>query len=239
MGTSNFARGNASKTFAVLMNEEVNYKQCDICFHRHHEYDHNLAELTTCENECENPTFTDDTEYRTAEDWDRDDLLSNLREQAEEKVKGTAYTYDEESGSDNDRNYCASYIFSLRTSKSFGDIEVEIRVMAKLVGAYYEGASLDYDTAIYNGSEWCDIEDGHYTVTEEDILDDLFEIGYSSYTSEMNKGMRLIQCKNAEKWAVAEVSKLQVLTEEVFTQVSMPLNVVATFSNGETIYSKA
>ena len=34
-------------------------------------------------------------------------------------------------------------------------------------------------------------------------------------------------------------TELIELIEEVFTKVSMPLNVVASFGNGETIYAKA
>jgi hypothetical protein len=39
--------------------------------------------------------------------------------------------------------------------------------------------------------------------------------------------------------AEKEAEKLKELIEEVFTKVSQPLNVVATFSNGETIYANA
>ena len=41
------------------------------------------------------------------------------------------------------------------------------------------------------------------------------------------------------KWAEKTKTELIKLIEEVFTKVSMPLNVVASFSNGGTIYQKA
>ena len=40
------------------------------------------------------------------------------------------------------------------------------------------------------------------------------------------------------KWAKKTKTELIELIEEVFTKVSEPLNVVASFSNGETIYQK-
>lgn len=62
MGTSNFARGNASRVFAVLMNE--------------------------------------DRESKAPKD----------------------VRYSDEDGSDNDRNYCATELFSYRASKWYGDL---------------------------------------------------------------------------------------------------------------------
>ena len=54
----------------------------------------------------------------------------------------------------------------------------------------------------------------------------------------MNVGMQKIQSKNALKWAEKQVEQLKELVEEVFTKVSMPLQVVVQFSNGETHYAK-
>jgi hypothetical protein len=54
----------------------------------------------------------------------------------------------------------------------------------------------------------------------------------------MNKGLQVLQNKNAIKWAEKTKTELIELIEEVFTKVSEPLNVVASFSNGETIYQK-
>ena len=69
-------------------------------------------------------------------------------------------------------------------------------------------------------------------------LEDLFAPKYEHYYSSMNQGLRRILMNKAVKWAEKEVETLKNLIEEVFTQVSQPLNVVATFSNGETIYAK-
>lgn len=55
-----------------------------------------------------------------------------------------------------------------------------------------------------------------------------------TYQSVMKQAVR-----NAIKWAEKTKTELINLIEEVFTKVSEPLNVVGTFSNGETIYAKA
>lgn len=239
MGASNFSRGSTSKVFAVLMNREETYKGCSECGERHYDYDYSEESFKnlTC---CEGATFEEETAYVSPDDYEYDDLRDDIRETAQEEIKDLKEVwYREESGSDNDRNYCATDLFSFNTSKMFGDIEVEVRVIGQIVGAYYEGASLDFRLEIYNGGEWSEVSNGYYTVTERDILDDLFEPEYEHYNSDMNKGMRKIQMEYATKWAEGKATELKELIEEVFTKVSMPLNVVASFSNGETIYAKA
>jgi len=241
MGTSNFARGNTSKVFAVLMNREENFKECSECGEIHQDYNYNeesFKNLSVC-SECGCEELEEKSDYVSPDEWEYDDLVSYLKETAQEKVKNLKNVwYREESGSDNARQYTATDLFSFNTSKSYGDIEVEIRITGQIVGAYYEGASLDYRLEIYGGGDWAEVESGRYTTTEADILDDLFAPQYEHYNSDMNKGMRKIQMGYATKWAEKESERLKELIEEVFTKVSMPLNVVGTFSNGETVYSK-
>jgi hypothetical protein len=226
MGASNFARGNTSKVFAVLMDTEETFKECSECGHKHYDWEYNLETLTECENGCEGATFSEEqTEYRSCESYEYDEFKEYLRETAEEEIKELKNVwYKEENGSDNDINYCATNLFSFNTSKMFGDIEVEVSIIGQIVSAYYEGASLDF--AI-------EFNDEEYTNDEPDF-EWLFE-----YQSEMNKGLQVVQNRNAIKWAEKTKIKLINLIEEVFTKVSTPLNVVASFSNGETIYTKA
>lgn len=237
MGTSNFARGNTSKVFAVLMNTEETFKECSECGHKHYDYEYSLDTLNECENGCEGATFSEEqTEYRSCESYEYDEFKEYLRETAEEEIKNRKdIHFKEESGSDNDRNYCATNLFSFNTSKMFGDIEVEVSVIGQIVSAYYEGASLDFEVQIYNGSESVSLD--RYSNVES-VLDDLFAPRYDHYNSDMNQGMRKIQMNNAIKWAEKTKTELIELIEEVFTKVSQPLNVVASFSNGETIYAK-
>jgi hypothetical protein len=241
MGASNFARGNTSKVFAVLMDTEEKYSKCTECDEKHFEYEENYVEEG--DKNCPDCDCTDciehDTEYRGCEDFEYSDFKYHLREVAERKAKDTIFSYDDAEGSDNDRNYCASDLFTLTTSKSYGDITVELRITGQIVSAYYEGASLDFRLEIYNGGEWSEVEDGYYTVTVEDILEGLFDVKYNdTYNSDMNKGLRTILFPKAVRWAEREAEKMIQLVEDIFTEVSMPLNVVATFSNGETVYSK-
>lgn len=238
MGTSNFARGNTSKVYAVLMNQEETFKECTECGLKHYDYDYNLDELTECES-CNEVLFEQDTEYRAVELYEIDDFKEYVRETAQEEVKTLPYEYRFEDECGNERNYTSFELFSFRISKMYGDLSVDIKIVGQLVGAYYEGASLDFEVYIDNGGEWIALENGYYTTTEADILNDLFAPQYDHYSSDMNQGLRRILMNKAVKWAEKEVEQLKETIEEVFTKVSQPLNVVGTFSNGETIYSKA
>lgn len=226
MGTSNFARGNTSKVFAVLMNTEETFKECSECGHKHYDWEYSLDTLTECENSCEGATFSEEqTEYRSCESYEYDEFKEYLRETAEEKIKNRKdIHFKEENGSNNDRNYCATDLFSFNTSKMFGDIEVEVSIIGQIVSAYYEGASLDFAV---------EFNDEEYT-NDEPNFEWLFE-----YQSEMNKGLQVLQNRNAIKWAEKTKTELIELIEEVFTKVSQPLNVLGTASNGETFYEKA
>jgi hypothetical protein len=221
------------------MNEERTFKECSGCGHKHYDYNYleeDFKRLSVCENECEDEEFEEKTEYEAPEHYEYDDFKDYLRETAETKVKDTPYSYRERDKSDKDRNYCATDLFSLSTSKYYGDIEVYITITGQIVSAYYEGASLDYRLEIYNGGEDSEV-DKNFSVA--DIVESLFEIGYDHYTSDMGKGLRKILLPKAVKWAESEAEKMVNLIEEIFTEVSMPLVVTAQFSNGETHYAKA
>ena len=223
MSASNFHRGNTSKVFAVLMNTEETFKECSECGQKHYDFEYSAESFKnlTC---CEGATFEEETEYRSAESYEYDEFKEYLRETAEEEIKELKNIwYKEESGSDNDRNYCATDLFSFNTSKMFGDIEVEVSIIGQIVSAYYEGASLDFAV---------EFNDEEYTNDEPDF-EWLFE-----YQSDMNKGLQVLQNRNAVKWAEKAKTELIELIEEVFTKVSQPLNVLGTASNGETFYEK-
>ena len=219
MGASNFARGNTSKVFAVLMDREETFKECPECGEIHNKYtysEEDFNNLVCCEVD-----LVEQTEYVSAERYEYEDFKEYLRETAQEEAKELkTIWYKEESGSDNNRNYCATNLFSYSTSKMFGDIEIEVRIIGQIVSAYYEGASLDF-VVEFNGEE-----------NEE--LDFYWDFD----NSDMNRGLQVLQNKNAVKWAEKTKTELIELIEEVFTKVSMPLNVLGTASNGETFYEK-
>ena len=220
MSASNFHRGATSKVFAVLMDREEKYSKCSECEEKYWEWEGNYVEEgdTDCPDcDCKD-CIEHGTEYRSAERYEYEDFKEYLRETAKESKK--QFLYLEEEGSDNDRNYCATNLFSYSTSKMFGDIEIEVRIIGQIVSAYYEGASLDF-VVEFNGEE-----------NEE--LDFYWDFDNSN----MNRGLQVLQNRNAVKWAGKTKTELIELIEEVFTKVSEPLNVVASFSNGETIYQK-
>jgi hypothetical protein len=218
MGTSNFKRGNTSRVFAVLMNEEVEFSICSECGEHHYE------EQKRCDNGCEDSVLEIQNESRAVERYEIDDFEEFVREQAQNAVP-INIQYSEEDGSDRDRNYPATNLFRYRASKWFGDLEVEVQIVAKMVSGYYEGASLDFEFTIFDGYEFSD-------------SDDSVEHLFGNNCSCMNQGLLKIQQRNAERWVDRAKDQLIDLTERVFEQVSMPLKVVATFSNGETIYEK-
>ena len=221
MGASNFAKSNTSKVFAVLMNTEETFKECSECGHKHYDYEYSLDTLNECENGCEGATFEEQTAYVSPDEYEYDEFKEYLKETAEEEIKNIkGIRFKEESGSDNDRNYCATNLFSYSTSKMFGDIEVEVSIIGQIVSAYYEGASLDF-VVEFNGEE-----------NEE--LDFYWDFD----NSDMNRGLQVLQNRNAIKWAEKTKTELIKLIEEVFTKVSRPLNVLGTASNGETFYEK-
>ena len=221
MGASNFARGNTSKVFAVLMDREETFKECPECGEIH--YKDNYSEEDFNNLVCCEVDLVEQTAYVSPDEYEYDDLKDYIRETAQEEIKNRKdIRFKEESGSDNDRNYCATNLFSYSTSKMFGDIEIEVRIIGQIVSAYYEGASLDFSVE-FNGEEYNNNEPNFY---------------WDFDNSDMNRGMQVLQNKNAVKWAEKTKTELIELIEEVFTKVSEPLNVVASFSNGETIYQK-
>ena len=220
MSASNFHRGATSKVFAVLMDREETFKECPECGEIH--YKDNYSEEDFNNLVCCEVDLVEQTAYVSPDEYEYDDLKDYIRETAQEEIKNRKdIRFKEESGSDNDRNYCATNLFSYSTSKMFGDIEIEVKIIGQIVSAYYEGASLDF-VVEFNGEE-----------NEE--LDFYWDFD----NSDMNRGLQVLQNKNAIKWAEKTKTELIELIEEVFTKVSEPLNVVASFSNGETIYQKA
>lgn len=241
MGASNFARRNTSKVFAVLMDIEETFKECSDCGHIHYDFEFEsggYAQLMQC-SECDSEDLTEKTEYRSVESHEYNDFKEYLREVAEEHTaRGTDFKYSKEEGSDNNRNYPATDVFSLYTSKTYGDIEVEVKITGQIVSGYYEGANLDFRIEIYSEG-WNELENGHYVVTEENILEGLFEPEYNDHTfSDLKRGVRKLMLPKAVNWAEKTTKKMKEIVENIFTEVSQPLNVVGTFSNGETIYSK-
>ncbi len=240
MGAPNFARPqNASKYFVVLTNTETEYKQCEDCLHRHYDYEHDLKTLVNCENDCDNPEFTTETETRTPDTFDYENLKENLGDSIAENG-GEAL----DEVLDHDRNYNKQAIGAFSEDKNFGDINAEIKLIAYIQSAYYEGATLDYQIQVYNGGEMVEIYDEGRPwekCTIEDVVEDLFETKYGEHDySDMNRGLRTIQAKNAVKWLEQQKEEIGKQIETIFeTYTEHKLQCKGVFSNGEAIYETA
>ena len=196
MGTNNFY-SNAKTIFAVLMDYE------DEVFD-------------------ENGEPTGETEMRSCDEWDYQDL----KDYAIELMEQSKFSYSDSGNFSNNRNFEGTLLGSLNVDKYFGDILIEVRINAVIRSGYYEGANLDYEVEYYAGSgsgEW-----------EEDIN---FNYGFENH-SNMSRGLQVIQTKNAEKWAEKITEELEEELERIFTQLSTPYNKVGQFSNGEAVYEK-
>lgn len=162
---------------------------------------------------------TEETQMVQCESWDYDNLIDYVTELMDEQ---TLFKAVERVQFSDNRNYEATGIKSLVSYKTFGDVEVEILLTAVVRSGYYEGANLDWEINYYAGSGY----------------DDILNLSYEFASQYDNQGMAKIQCRNAENWAKKEGERMVEELERIFTQVSKPLEVVARFSNGETIYKE-
>lgn len=188
MGTSNFHRVNASKIYAVLMNQPAD----------------------------------EDGEYYAPEQWEIDEFVGFLRELLGEVQDADFYP----DGKDpyELRSFPSRVIGKIITESTFagGLIRAEIVVTVVMRSGYYEGACLDWHiTKSIDGDEYDDVSE--------------YDVGNNDFPE--------IEAESAQfaiiEWFSDEEERLIEFVEQVFTQVSNPMEVVATFSNGETIYNMA
>ena len=165
---------------------------------------------------------TGETETTSPESWECEMLIEDVQNHLKESK---FYSYiPKEPIWDRERNYEGRTIGSLSIEKEYGGVNIEVEINAILRSAYYEGANLDWDCVIkLNGAE---------TDSNE------FSVDFG-YTSDLSAGLNAIIAPKALKWAEKMQNELIEEMERIFTEVSMPLNVVARFSNGETMYEKA
>lgn len=204
MGTSNFHYKNASRVYAVLMN-----------------YEDEILD--------ENNEPTGETETRYPEEYEADDLKDFIENEIEDLENGFYYNWVKDSNEL--RSFPSSYLGSIGSCKSYGDIDIDVYIHAFIRSGYYEGACLDWtlQVGINGNGEYIDDEDIQYAAN--DIREHA-----SSY---MSKGLRTIIASKAEKWIRSEADRLSGIMENIFSRNSdVEMRKVATFSNGETIYEK-
>ena len=153
------------------------------------------------------------------EDFDYDDLVSNLKSE---------FSKLHECSEDKDphelRSYSSNVITAIYKTKSYKDFTVEVKVNVVIRNGYYSGVNLDWFTTTELFGQETDVE---YFADE---------LEYQLSTSRKN-AERI--AKYAEKWAEKAKEGLIQEVETIFEQYSTPLVVVARFSNGETVYEKA
>lgn len=231
MGTPNFARpSNASKYYAVLTNQEVEVKECPDCGHQHPEWEYdNLETLSQCEQcKVDLSEVEVTTEVQVPDSWECEDFIHNIGE-AIEAIGGRA-----ENESFLDRNYERQSLGILESEKSYGDIDINVKLTAILQSAYYEGATLDYIIQIEADGETFDHSTGSYYDQDlEEIVESAFDTDYT----EMNAGLCKILQPKAQAWIEGEITKLSNQLEEVYEDWTQhKLGCTGVFSNGEAIY---
>ena len=135
--------------------------------------------------------------------------------------------YDRTNERDNNRNYSGNYVAEKSVYKDYGDVEIGFTLKVVIRGAYYEGATLDWELLDYNESG--------YSMDEaiECAKDEL------EYSSDMNNGLIEIQKGLIGRWMKSAIEYETEELERVFEKLSTPLQVAARFSNGETMYKSA
>jgi hypothetical protein len=200
MATNNFHNKNASKIYAVLMNREQPI-------------------LDDEGNE------TDETEYVYADEWECEDLLSNVKSEMETLAKKhKTISFHKGGNADFLRSFDGSIIGSFWASKDYLGIDCEVEVAAVLRSGYYEGANLDFEIT--------------YKVNGYDYEDYMAEWEYSANNNH-KKGLVNIQYNNVSNWfentADTLINELESIFEN-FTEIKLVKQ--GQFSNGEAIYSK-
>ena len=159
-------------------------------------------------------------DYYAPEQWEVDELIEYLQEQLRKN-----HTFFPGGNDPHElRSFPSRVIGQIRSVTNFagGLISGVIVITAVMRSGYYEGACLDWHISKYiDGDEYDDVSE--YDGRETDFP----EIETESVQFDI------------PNWFEAEEKRLIEFVEDVFTRASMPLEVVATFSNGETIYKMA
>lgn len=174
----------------------------------------------------EQETFDDEgnvtgTESVSPSHWDIEDLISNLTYETKEKIKDLPFTFGDVHSIDPHelRSYSSRKLFCLTATRELSEFNIHLEINCVLRSAYYEGATLDW-----------------YITDNLGDLDIEQAIELETY---LPIGMVKIQTKHVTAWYEKTKQQLIDTVEEIFKENSTPLNVVASFSNGETIYQKA
>ena len=123
------------------------------------------------------------------------------------------------------RSYPSSSIGSFDTYVSILDDEVKVEVIPLVRSAYYEGCNFDYEVNI----NWNCVD----YASAENVIDDMIEY------SDMNRGLLKIHRETYIQRIEDKVKEYTDIIEKVFEMHTDKTEVVAQFSNGETLYNVA
>jgi hypothetical protein len=156
------------------------------------------------------------------EEFDYEDLVSNLEytlsELDESFSSGKAGDYIDDNSKILDYSLNKSFDYKDGTS-------VEVVIHPVIRSGYYSGVNLDWLFEFYiDGSE----------VEDDDCIKD-YLVNFEGYAPSHAAKVAPSRFRRLEKIK----NKLTEQLEKIYTDYTTPLNVVARFSNGETLYEKA
>lgn len=166
-----------------------------------------------------------DTEIVAPDHYEYDELKENLATYIEENTQQYNTTRLHFNRSDNDRNRPTTRIITVYDSKDYAGVEIEVMLHVGVTAGYYEGGNLDFEVAFDDGT--------NEEVEEVEELLDWLE------WNDLPQGMQVIQKRNIQKWIDKVLPEMKAHVNKLLAQFSgTKLEVVATFSNGETIYKE-
>lgn len=217
MGAANFGRTNASKIFTVLMPQEENFCECLGCNEKHFDYDEDyIKQGEVCPN-CGSLEVSYDTEYVHSEREEIDELFSDISSELDE----ISSSYKSGGGYRDGETFLAS----VSSSKSYGDVEIHVELDCHAEHGYHEGAKLDWELSIH-------IEGSEYDEIDLSNLKKEFEYFYLS-------GFSTILSNKAFAWIEKTKVELIEKVEKVYEKYSgVKLELIGVASNGESYYKQ-
>ena len=197
--------------------------------------------------------------------FEYDDIVHNLQRIFKQKVEGVEI--NEEYKSDNERNYTGNifaeksfnyidYIDELLPTYERDDKFIEklhefvcsarfvddtsVQLQFVMRNGYYSGVNLDYNTEFDDNYNFDDTAKNCLIEFKSDLEEAIDCEDISS-----GEGLDLLQYvleneifNTAQCNLIADIEKTKKLVNSIYSEFSTPLEVFASFSNGETIYKK-
>lgn len=158
----------------------------------------------------------EDGEYQYPDEWEFQELIDDFKAALKDRFGFVGKLED-----DSDRNYYGHGIGYVVRDRKFVDVDIQVEVMIYLRSGYHDGACFDWDYRFYT--------DGRETDDIEGVLED------AMYYTEC-RGLMKANLKHLTTWLNRTLNEMTTEVEELFAQYSTPMDVIARFSNGETIY---